>query len=151
MTGPIGFQITVDATDPHAQARFWAAALGYQLEIGSEFIRSILDQGLATQDDVVEIDGELFWRTGSAIRHPDDVGTGPFEDPAPRRLLFMAVPEAKTVKNRVHLDLNVGRDRIDAEVARLTGLGARELYRIDESGAFHATLADPEGNEFCVQ
>lgn len=151
MTGPIGFQITVDALDPHAQARFWAAALGYEVEIGTDFIRSILDQGLATQADVVEIDGELFWRTGSAIRHPADRSTGPHEDPAPRRLLFIAVPEAKTTKNRVHLDLNVGRERIDAEVERLTGLGATELYRVDEPGAFHATLADPEGNEFCVQ
>ncbi|MEX2503671.1 MAG: VOC family protein [Egicoccus sp.] len=151
MTTPIGFQITVDALDPHAQARFWAAALGYEVEIGSDFIRSILDQGLATEDDVVEIDGEVFWRTGSAIRHPADLTTGPYEDPAPRRLLFMAVPEAKTVKNRVHLDLNVGRERIDAEVERLTGLGAAELYRVDEPGGFHTTLADPEGNEFCVQ
>ncbi|HSK24090.1 MAG TPA: VOC family protein [Egicoccus sp.] len=151
MTSPIGFQITVDAIDPHAQARFWAAALHYHLEADDTFIRQLLDEGVATRDDVVEIDGTLFWRTGSAIRHPDDVGTGPFEDPAPRRLLFMAVPEPKTVKNRVHLDLNVGRERIDAEVQRLIALGAAELYRVDEPGAFHTTLADPEGNEFCVQ
>lgn len=151
MTTPIGFQITFDAADPHAQASFWAAALGYEVEIDSDFIRSILDQGLATEDDVLEIDGELFWRTGSAIRHPADLDTGPHDDPAPRRLLFMAVPEPKAGKNRVHLDLNVGRDRIDDEVARLTDLGARELYRIAEPGAFHTTMADPEGNEFCVQ
>ncbi len=148
---PIGYQVTVDAHDPHAQASFWAAALGFVVEDNDAVIREVLEHGPATEDDVVEIDGRLHWRTMSAIRHPDDVGTGPFEDPAPRRLLFIAVPEAKTVKNRVHLDLNVGRDRIDEEVARLTGLGATELYRVDEPGAFHTTMVDPEGNEFCVQ
>lgn len=151
MTTPIGFQLTFDAIDPHAQARFWAAALGYHLEADDTLIHELLDRGVVTRDDVVEIDGTLFWRTGSAIRHPDDLAVGPFEDPAPRRLLFLAVPEPKSVKNRLHLDLNVGRERIDDEVARLTGLGARELYRVDEPGTYHATMADHEGNEFCVQ
>ncbi|MFA9447155.1 VOC family protein [Egicoccus sp. AB-alg6-2] len=151
MTTPIGFQVTFDANDPHAQARFWAAALHYELEADDTMIRRLLDDGVVTEEDVVEIDGTLFWRTGSAIRHPADADVGPFEDPAPRRLLFLAVPEGKTVKNRVHLDLNVGTDNIDAEVARLTELGARELYRVDEPSSTHTTMADPEGNEFCVQ
>ena len=151
MTTPLGYQLTIDAQDPHAQARYWAAALGYDIERDDAFIRDIIDQGLATWDDVVERDGALFWRIGAAIRHPDDRGVAPHEDPAPRRLLFLAVPEAKSAKNRLHLDLNVGRDRIDAEVERLVALGARELYRVDEPGAFHTTMADPEGNEFCVQ
>lgn len=138
---PIDFQVTVDATDPHRLADFWAAVLGYQVEDGSAFIRQMLDAGVASDDDVVEHNGMLAWKTGAAIRHPAGA----------RRLLFMAVPEPKTVKNRWHIDLNVGRDRIDAEVARLVGLGARELYRVDEPGAFHTTLADPERNEFCVQ
>ena len=55
------------------------------------------------------------------------------------------------MKNRMHLDVNVGRSSIEAEVARLTALGARELWKVDEPGAFHTTMADPEGNEFCVQ
>jgi hypothetical protein len=148
---PIGFQITFDAVDPHALARFWAAALGYEVEDNDAMIRQLLDEGVASDDDVTEIDGVLAWRTGTAIRHPDDLDTDPFGDPAPRRLLFLQVPEPKATKNRVHLDLNVGRDRIDDEVDRLTGLGARELYRIDEPGGFHTTMADPEGNEFCVQ
>jgi len=151
VTTPIGFQITFDAGDPHAQARFWAAALGYEVENGDAFIRDLLAQGVANEDDTVEIDGILYWRIGSAIRHPADAEVGPFEDPAPRRLLFMAVPEGKSVKNRMHLDLNVGRDNIDAEVERLTALGATELYRIDEPSGVHTTMADPEGNEFCVQ
>jgi hypothetical protein len=148
---PIGFQVTIDAGDPHAQARFWAAALGYVVEDGDAFIRDLLAQGHASDEDVVEIDGRLSWRTGAAIRHPDDAERGALEDPAPRRLLFLHVPEPKSVKNRVHLDLNVGRDRLDTEVARLVTLGASERYRIDEPGSFHVTLADPEGNEFCVQ
>jgi hypothetical protein len=148
---PIGYQVTIDAGDPHSQARFWAAALGFVLEDNDAFIRDLVDQGQVGEEDVVEIDGRLYWRTMTAIRHPDDVERGPFDDPAPRRLLFVQVPEAKTTKNRLHLDLNVGRDRIDAEVARLVGLGASELYRVDEPGAFHTTLADPEGNELCVQ
>lgn len=62
--------------------------------------------------------------------------------------LFVAVPEPKTVKNRVHVDFT-SPDR-DAEVARLVGLGATELARHDEYGMSWTTLRDPHGNEFCV-
>ena len=58
---------------------------------------------------------------------------------------------AKAGKNRLHVDLNVGRDRLDAETERLTALGATVLYRVDEPAGFHVTLQDPEGNEFCMQ
>jgi hypothetical protein len=137
----IDFQVTVDARDPHALARFWAGALEYDIEDHSDFIRSLLDQGVATENDVVEVDGRLAWRTGEAIREP---GGG-------RRVLFMSVTDPAPGKNRWHLDLNVGKERIDTEVARLTALGATEQYKVDEPGAFHTTLADPEGNLFCVQ
>ena len=150
MTAPLSYQITIDSGDPHAQARFWARALHYEVEDNDAFVRSLLDQGHVTDDDVVEVEGRLHFAIGAAIHHPDDGDPGPLDQP-PRRLLFMRVPEDKTVKNRIHLDINVGRDRIDAEVARLTELGATELYRVDEPGAFHTTMADPEGNEFCVQ
>ena len=66
-------------------------------------------------------------------------------------LTFQHVDEPKQVKNRWHIDVNVGRGRIDAEVSRLRGLGATPLYQVDEPGAFHTTMADPAGNEFCVQ
>jgi hypothetical protein len=138
---PVDFQVTVDALDPHALAKFWAAALGYDNEDHSDFIAQLLEQGVATEDDVIEVDGRLAWRTGAAIRHPD----------GGRRILFMHVADPTPGKNRWHLDLNVGRDRIDTEVARLTALGAKERYRVDEPGAFHTTMADPEGNLFCVQ
>jgi predicted enzyme related to lactoylglutathione lyase len=62
--------------------------------------------------------------------------------------LFFRVPEGKTAKNRMHLDLLA--DDLDAETARLEGLGARVIHEKEEWGAHWRTLADPEGNEFCV-
>ncbi len=146
---PVNTQVTVDCDDPHAQASFWAAALGYVVEDGNDLVEAVLAAGYAERErDTVEIDGRLAWRTMTGIKHPDDVhgprGTG-------RRILFVAVPDRAPGKNKWHLDLNVGRDRIDAEVARLTALGATEQYRIDEVSGFHTTMADPEGNLFCVQ
>ena len=136
----VDFQVTVDSIDPHALAKFWSAALGYDVEDNSDFIRSLLDQGVANESDVIEVEGRLAWRIGDAIRHPDRT----------RRILFMAVPDPTPGKNRWHLDLDVGREQIDAEVARLTTLGATEQYRVDEPGSFHTTMADPEGNLFCL-
>ena len=63
-------------------------------------------------------------------------------------LMFIQVPEGKTAKNRVHLDLSAP-DRA-AEVERLTELGATVLYDKQEFGFTWTTLTDPEGNEFCV-
>ena len=87
--------------------------------------------------------------------HPDDnpgdpEAVVPGEDGMPN-LLFEVVPESKQVKNRVHLDLMPDHPR-DAEVERLLGLGATlvaDHRRPDGTG--WATLADPEGNEFCVE
>ena len=153
MTALLGFQVTVDCDDPHAQARFWAAALGYEVEIGTEFIRGLLDAGQVTEDDVLEHDGELFWRIGSAIRHPDAAAD---PDPATarrpgQRVLFLRVDDRGRGKNSWHLDLASEDGRLDDEVARLTALGAEERYRIAEHGQRHVTMADPEGNLFCVQ
>jgi predicted enzyme related to lactoylglutathione lyase len=61
-------------------------------------------------------------------------------------LMFFAVPEGKTAKNRVHLDIAV--DDLPTEVDRVVGLGAKRLGDFDESGFVWTTLADPEGNEF---
>jgi hypothetical protein len=142
-------QLVLDAADPHAQAKFWATALGWVVERNEAFIRSMLDQGIARPDQVVEVDGELAWSTVEAVRHPEHDRIRELGGAA--RMLFQSVPEAKTVKNRMHLDVNVGRDSIDATVARLEALGATVLWKVDEPGAFHTTMADPEGNEFCVQ
>ena len=146
---PTNTQLTVDCDDPHAQAAFWAAALGYLIEDGNDFVEAVVAAGFADRErDTVLIDGRLAWRIGTGIKHPDDVD-GPRG--AGRRILFVAVPDRAPGKNTWHLDLNVGRGQIEAEVARLTMLGATEQYRIDEAGAFHTTMADPEGNLFCVQ
>ena len=142
-------QIVLDAADPHAQAKFWAAALGWTVERNPEFVQQMLDRGIATSDDVVEVDGQLAWRTAEALRHPDHDRIRELGGAA--RMLFQVVPEAKTVKNRMHLDVNVG-----ATASTRPSRGSRPwarpvLWKVDEPGAFHTTMADPEGNEFCVQ
>jgi predicted enzyme related to lactoylglutathione lyase len=63
-------------------------------------------------------------------------------------IVFVTVPEAKTVKNRLHIDLNPDADR-DAEIERLVGLGARKVD-VGQRDVAWTVLADPEGNEFCV-
>lgn len=146
---PVWFQVTVDSDDPHSQARFWAAALGYRREDPHDFVEAVLAAGWADRDkDTVEIGGRRAFATATGIVHPDDVD-------APRgrkrRILFQHVAERRPGKNTWHLDLNVGREQIDAEVARLTTLGATEKYKVDEPGGFHTTMTDPEGNLFCVQ
>jgi hypothetical protein len=64
------------------------------------------------------------------------------------RLLFQRVPESKTAKNRLHLDLTA--DDMGGEVRRLEGLGARRLRLVREGGLSWTIMSDPEGNEFCV-
>ena len=64
-------------------------------------------------------------------------------------ILFQFVPEAKSVKNRLHLDLRPATSMAD-ERARVTELGARELRYVAEGGSFWTVMLDPEGNEFCV-
>ena len=136
------FQVTIDSADPHAQADWWAEALGWQVEPQDEaFIRRMVDAGQAVESDTTNHRGALVWAVGAAITSPD---------PGRPRVLFQRVPEPKTVKNRVHLDVHVGAERREAEVARLLGLGATELWRESQGPYEWATLADREGNEFCV-
>ena len=63
-------------------------------------------------------------------------------------MMFIQVPEGKTAKNRMHLDMNSTDPA--AEVERLVGLGASVIHTKNEYGMQWTTLADPEGNEFCV-
>jgi Glyoxalase-like domain len=152
MTNPIGTQLVVYATDPHGLARFWAAALGYELEDNDAFIRSILDAGHAQASDTVTRDGRLFWGEALAIRHPDDPIDARTGISHGHRILFELQPTAKPDDNRLHLDLNVGHDRVADETERLVGLGATLLYeRRDPPRGYFNRLADPEGNEFCIQ
>ena len=136
------FQVVVDCAAPHELADWWADALGWQVEAQDEaFIRRMIDAGYATEDQTTTHRGALVWKEGAAINSPD---------PNRPRVLFQQVPEGKTVKNRMHLDLRVGAERREAEVARLVAAGATELHRASQGPHEWATLADPEGNEFCV-
>ncbi len=143
----VRFQVTFDCADPAALSRFWAVALGYRLDDPPPGFASwedwLRDQGVPPED----------WNSASACSDPEGVGP---------RLYFQRVPEAKVVKNRVHLDLNVGggraagleenRRRVDAEVERLAALGATVQRPGEvERGEYWVVLQDPEGNEFCVQ
>ena len=139
-------QIVFDCADPDTLARFWAEALHYKIQdppAGFDSWEAFLKaQGIPETD----------WNSASAVVDPDGVGP---------RIYFQRVPEAKSVKNRVHLDLNVGgprsapheerRRRIDQEVDRLVQLGARKSRGLDERGEYFVKMFDPEGNEFDVQ
>jgi hypothetical protein len=118
--------VVFDARHPASIARFWAAVLdGYEL---------------AAYDEA-----ELARLREHGIDDPEDDPNVLVEAPGVRpRIFFQLVPEAKVVKNRVHLDVRC--DSVRAEVERLTGLGASLVARYDD----HVLLHDPEGNEFCV-
>jgi catechol 2,3-dioxygenase-like lactoylglutathione lyase family enzyme len=92
-----------------------------------------------------------FWKQVLGIeermRFPGYVFLGRMSPKGPR-LAFQQVPEPKTVKNRVHLDL--GAADPEAFIARALGLGAARLAEHDLPGIHWTVMADPEGNEFCV-
>ncbi len=94
-----------------------------------------------------------FWGqvVGQSVHPEDAAGDDEVGLTGEPMLLFVRVPEAKTLKNRVHLDLQPDTTR-DEEVDRLTGLGAKvvdDQRRPDGRG--WVVLADPAGNEFCVE
>jgi hypothetical protein len=138
----IGVQVAFDAADPHRLARFWADALGYEKEDHSVLVEQLLADGRLPPDAVVEDEGRAAFADVAACRDP--AGQGP-------RLFFQRVPEPKAGKNRVHLDLHVGTERMQEEAERLIGMGATHLWTTADRGAPCMTLADPEGNELCVE
>ncbi|WP_329349799.1 hypothetical protein OG226_21970 [Streptomyces sp. NBC_01261] len=147
---PIHWKLVIDAADPHAQADFWAAALHYEPEDNSTLVQQLLKMGALPEAATVDFHGRPAFRDLMAVRHPDDPydkdrGTG-----LGRRILFQRVPEPKTTKNRLHLDLHPGPDHREAEVERLTALGASVLRRVTEPAGAWIVMTDPEGNEFCV-
>ena len=136
------FQISVDCAEPHRLAAFWAAALGYEVEDDRESVQKMIAAGFATEADTIVLpDGRRVW--------PDVACSDRSGDGRPR-LLFQTVPEPKTVKNRLHLDLHVGPERRDAMVERLVGLGASRIGSGQQGPHSWIVLADPEGHEFCV-
>lgn len=141
----LAFQVTFDCADPAALASFWAQALGYQLDAPPP--------GFATWEEALDTWGVPQERRNDRSAVVDPTGVGP-------RLFFQKVPEAKTAKNRVHLDLRAAvgaprEDRMDlleTECERLIGLGAQRVHRVDPAGAEvgFIVMRDPEGNEFCL-
>jgi predicted enzyme related to lactoylglutathione lyase len=134
------FQVVQDSSDPHTQADWWAETLGWAVEPSNEdFIREMVAKGFATDADTKIHNGTLVWREGQAIH-----------DEGQPRVLFQLVPEGKTVKNRMHLDLRIGTDDVETVVEKLTARGAKFLHRGQQGPHTWVTMADPEGNEFCV-
>jgi len=122
------FQVAVDCQEPHVLADWWADALGWNVEPQDDrFIRRMIAEGHASEAETTTHRGELVWKDGAAIRHPDGLEAAP-------RMLFQRVPEAKTVKNRVHLDLTTSAADRDQEIDRLLALGARRAD-IGQTGA----------------
>jgi predicted enzyme related to lactoylglutathione lyase len=110
--------VCIDAHDAPAQARFWAEVLGWRI----------------TFEDADEI-----------VLEPP---AGSPEDGVVPDLLFLRVPDDKTVKNRLHIDLRP--EDQDQEVRRIEALGARRVSIGQGPDVTWVVLADPEGNEFCV-
>lgn len=138
------FQVVQDSADPHTQADWWAETLGWEVEAQDEaFIRRMIDQGFASEADTTVHKGALVWKEGAAIHHPDGLERAP-------RVLFQLVPEKKTIKNRMHLDVRIGTDEVETTVEKLTARGARFLYNGRQGPHTWVTMADPWDNEFCV-
>jgi hypothetical protein len=143
----VNFQLVIDCTDPDRLCRFWAAALRYELEPPPA--------GFATWDDYWRDVGVPEAELGAGADRIADPGAGP-------RIWFQVVPERKTIKNRLHLDISASggrsvpmptrRQRVDAEARRLAGLGATMVRVLEEEGLDHYAVAmkDPEGNEFDI-
>ncbi|MFF6886279.1 VOC family protein [Streptomyces sp. NPDC012421] len=153
---PLRWKLVVDCADPHTQAAFWAAALRYEEEDHSGLVGKLLAAGAVPEGITATVHagepGErLGWHDLAGVRHPDDPVSGENGAGLGRRILFQRVPEPKTVKNRLHLDVHAPPGGRDAEVERLEGLGASVLRRVAEQGGSWVVMTDPEGNEFCVQ
>ena len=106
--------------------------------------------------DAVDADGLAgFWAEAAGFERgqaSDNYITLRSKEQQFPRILIQKVPELKTrVKNRVHLDLPArSLDEMKQEVARLEGLGAKQVRVVEEDGGLFTLLTDPEGNEFCV-
>jgi hypothetical protein len=144
----VTFQLTIDCADADRMARFWAEALHYTF--------APPPAGFDTWDDwyrSVGVPDEELGQGEDRIVDPD--GAGP-------AIWFQVVPEAKSVKNRFHFDLDASggrsqpfelrRERVEAEVERLVTLGATRVRTSnnEEDGQYAVAMLDPEGNELDV-
>lgn len=120
------YSIVVDSHDPHALARWWGETLDWPV--------------------VYESDDEAVIAPAWSL---DLAGTVPREQ-QPQGLVFVPVPEGKSVKNRLHIDLAPApEDAHDEQVEALVARGA-ERVDVGQTDVPWVVLADPEGNEFCV-
>ncbi len=136
-------QVTFDCAEPRVVAEFWKAVLGYV----DPPIPEGFDSWDAYDASLPEEDRGAFW----ACQDPNGVGP---------RLFFQRVPEPKTVKNRLHLDVRVGvgltgaerEAALETEAARLVPLGATRvrLLPADDEDEACLVMQDVEGNEFCL-
>ena len=117
-------ELAIDCADPSGLARFWCSVLDYEVQY--------------EDDEIVTI--------GSPMVPEGKNRPGP----VPPTLTFARVPEGKTAKNRLHLDVSPTDREQDDEVSRLLGLGARHADVGQTGDESWVVLADPEGNEFCV-
>ena len=140
-------QVTFDCADPAALAGFWAEVLGYRIQPPPP--------GFDSWDAALNSFGvPADQRNERSALVPPEGASGP-------RVFFQRVPEGKTAKNRVHLDVRAapGLDgaermqRLEEVAARLSTLGARQVARFEPEpplDAGHLWMVDPEGNEFCL-
>ena len=151
------WQLTIDCDNPTRMVQFWAPVLDYAVQPPPEGFATMNDyyRSLGVPDDELDLDGD------GTDRIFDPSGTGP-------PIWFQPVPERKSVKNRLHIDVfPTGRDRtltlderrriVEARVEELIGLGASVLRRFpddfegeDSVSSYFVVMLDPEGNEFCV-
>jgi hypothetical protein len=140
------FQVTFDAADPNGLAGFWNEVLGYRFDAPPP--------GFATWEEALDHFGVPAQDRNNASASVDPDAQGP-------RLFFQKVPESKAAKNRLHLDVRAapgleGDERmaaLEVECERLVALGATRLQRYDPAppmDAGHIVMADPGGNEFCL-
>jgi catechol 2,3-dioxygenase-like lactoylglutathione lyase family enzyme len=140
------WSLTFDAADPPVLAAFWRLALGY--------VEASPPRGFGSWDE---------WYARFEIPPEERGAIAAIEDPDGRRpqISFLKVPESKTAKNRVHLDIQAGGGRavphevrwprVLAVVERLAAGGATVLHEdLWDGVGDHVVMADPEGNEFCV-
>jgi Glyoxalase-like domain len=141
----LSLQVVVDSRQPHVLADWWAETLGWEVEPSDPvFIRSMVDQGFATEDQTITHNGVLVWKVGAAIVPAQDAA------PGQPRILFQLGTEPKTGKNRVHWDVRLGGEDKAAVRARLEKRGATYLWEAAQGPYAWITMADPEGNEFCI-
>ncbi len=144
----VSYQLVIDCTSPETLAHFWAEALRYVIAPPPDGFDS----------------WDAFYRSIGVPEEELGVGADRIEDPHGEgpRIWFQVVPEQKSIKNRIHIDVNASggrdspletrRERVEAEAARLVALGATRLHTNAEEGLDHYAVAllDPEGNEFDI-